>query len=197
LNDNAFAELIANNLKESRALFTFEFLTNAIKYTFPDNYNEILNDLVRLITFDALTGNNDRHFYNWGIITNTKKDKQVPKFAPIYDSARGLFWNESDDNIKIIKKNLKSNNRFETYLKNACPRISVEGNSKINHFGLIDYLKNNNEHYKLIIEEIASVENEKNVYNMLNKEFLRFFISERNELILLLLKERFKKVRGE
>ncbi|HEY5325438.1 MAG TPA: HipA domain-containing protein [Mucilaginibacter sp.] len=197
LNDNAFAELIANNLKESRALFTFEFLTNAIKYTFPDNYNEILNDLVRLITFDALTGNNDRHFYNWGIITNTKKDKQVPKFAPIYDSARGLFWNESDDNIKIIKKNLKSNNKFETYLKNACPRISVEGNSKINHFGLIDYLKNNNEHYKLIIEEIASVENEKNVYNMLNKEFLRFFISERNELILLLLKERFKKVRGE
>jgi len=195
LNDNALAKEIADNQKESRELFTFEFLTKAIKHSFPDNYNELLNDLVRLITFDAIAGNNDRHFYNWGVITNTKKDKQTPKLAPIYDSARGLFWNESDDNIKTIKNNLKSNNRFETYLKNACPRISIEGNSKINHFGLIDYLKNNNEHYKFIIEDIASIENEKLVYNMLNKEFERFFIKERNELILLLLKDRFKKVR--
>jgi hypothetical protein len=120
---------------------------------------------------------------------------EMPKIAPIYDSARGLFWNESDGNIKIIKKNLKSNNRFETYIKNASPRISIEGNSKINHFGLINYLKNNNEHYRLIIEEIACVENENQVNNMLNKEFERFFITERNELILLLFKDRFKRVR--
>lgn len=197
LNDDAFAEEIANNQKESRELFTFEFLTNAIKYVFPNNFNELLDDLVRLITFDAIIGNNDRHFYNWGVITNTKKNKQIPQLAPIYDSARGLFWNESDDNIKIIKANLKSNNRFETYLKNACPRISIEGNSKINHFGLIDYLKNNNEHYKVIIENMASFSNEKLIYCMLKKEFERFFITERNEMILLLLKERFKKVRGE
>lgn len=197
LNDNVLAEQIANNQKESRELFTFEFLAKAIEHTFPEHFQSILDDLIGLIAFDAITGNNDRHFYNWGVITNTKKNKQTPKLAPVYDSARGLFWNESDDNIKIIKRNLKSNNRFATYLKNACPRISIEGNSKINHFGLIDYLKNNNARYKVIIEGIASFENEKLVYNVFNKEFRRFFIEERNELILLLLKERFKIVRGE
>jgi hypothetical protein len=99
LDDKDLAAQIANNKKTSRQLFTFEFICEAIRYVFPEVCESLITDLVRMIAFDAIVGNNDRHFYNWGVINTVKKMGKPPKFAPIYDSARGLMWNESEQNI--------------------------------------------------------------------------------------------------
>lgn len=196
LNDLALAAEIANDPKDSRELFTFEFICKAIQTIFDAFAEEIISDLVRLITFDAITGNNDRHFYNWGVIRNIKRSGASPKLAPIYDSARGLFWNESDEQLERILENHQQNGkRVEKYLNNAQPRISVEGDSKINHFGLISFLKEHQPGFRVIIENIASEENEKKVIAMLKQEFFRYFSEERQKLILIILAERFKKVR--
>ncbi|QPH40511.1 HipA domain-containing protein [Pedobacter endophyticus] len=197
LEDMTFAEEIANDRATSRELFTFQFIEKAMAAKFGSHCNNLIRELVKMITFDAIAGNNDRHFYNWGVITNIKKISEVPRFAPFYDSARGFLWNRRDD---FMVNNLRAMNsggkKIEHYIENACPRISIDGNSEINHFGLISYLKNYKDEFRVIIADMASVDNEKKVIEMLRKNFFGFFISERCELIEYIVQQRFKKVRG-
>ena len=46
----------------SRDLFTLQFVERAVTKAFPKERDAILGDLVRLLLFDAMVGNNDRHF---------------------------------------------------------------------------------------------------------------------------------------
>jgi hypothetical protein len=196
LEDMIMAEQIANDRTTSRELFTFEFIEKAMEAKFGTFSGDLMNDLVKMIAFDAIAGNNDRHFYNWGVITNVKKINEVPRLAPLYDSARGLLWNFTD--ASIIKNlhllNSKSK-KIEKYIEEACPRISIDGNSSINHFGLIAYLKNYKPEFSVIIMEMCSEKNEDKVVRMLEKKFFQFFIPERSKLIEYIVKQRFKKVR--
>lgn len=197
LNDMDLAAEIANEKKTSRELFTFQFIEKAIVAKFDGQTKTLMTEIVKMIVYDGLVGNNDRHFYNWGVITNTKKLNTQPRFAPIYDSARGLLWNSSDE---WIRNNLgamsRGGKKVERYINDACPRISIEDNSEIDHFGLIGYLKNYSSEYDVIIKEMSSPENEERILEMLKKEFFPFFIVERCKLIEYIVKERFKKIRG-
>ncbi|MEZ5058465.1 MAG: HipA domain-containing protein [Saprospiraceae bacterium] len=58
----------------TRELITFKFTCQAIEFSFPLESERIINSFLRLLLFDALVGNNDRHFYNWGVITNIRKN---------------------------------------------------------------------------------------------------------------------------
>lgn len=196
LDDMEFAAEIANEKTTSRELFTFEFIQNAIEFKFKEEGDGLIKELVKMIGFDGLVGNNDRHFYNWGVIANTKKAGATPRMAPIYDSARGLLWNNSDEwIIKNLNLMGKGGKKVEKYIKFASPRISIDGDSEINHIGLIKYLKNLNEEFRVIIDELASESNETRVLGMLKREFFCFFIPERCKLIEHIVKERFKSIR--
>lgn len=197
LNDIDLAKEIANDQRTSRQLFTFEFISKAIEHKFESECEGILVELVKLVTFDALVGNNDRHFYNWGVIVSKKKASGKPRFAPIYDSARGLLWNLSEESIVKYRDGQKSNGRqFVRYIENAYPRISIEGNHDINHFDLVGYLKKiDNNKYRDTVEELCTQEREQTVYNMLKQEFFPMFSEVRSEMVLKIIQERFKKVR--
>ena len=82
----------------SQELFTLQFIEKSVEYSFAFKKEEILHDLVKLLLFDAFVGNNDRHFYNWGVVRSMKQDF-LPYFSPVYDTARGLFWNESEQKL--------------------------------------------------------------------------------------------------
>ena len=140
-----FAKEIAEHKSTSRELFTFEFIKDAIRAVFPESFENLILELVKMVTFDALAGNNDRHFYNWGVIDTKKKTSKLPTFAPVYDSARGLYWNHDDENIKQILN--QSGKKVVNYIEEASPRISIEGNTKANHFQLIDFIKRHNKEY--------------------------------------------------
>lgn len=193
LGDMLMAEEIAKHKPTARELFTFEFIRDSIRSVFPQCFENLIVELVKMITFDALAGNNDRHFYNWGVIDTKKKTSKLPTFAPVYDSARGLLWNYSDENIKKIYT--QGGKKIVSYIEDACPRISIEDNKQANHFQLIDFIKRFNIEYKDIIEELASVGNEAKVLKMLMTEFYPFFSNERAELITQIVRLRFKKVR--
>lgn len=197
LGDPKLAEEIAKDKNTSRDLFTFEFIRDAIRSVYADCCDDIINDLVRMIAFDAIVGNNDRHFYNWGIIDTKKKTKKKPKFAPLYDSARGLLWNESDKNLVNHYKNFTgSGKKIVNYVNRAYPRISIENDKQANHFILLDYLKHQHKDFEQIIYDLSSEENERKVLMMVKKEFYPFFTKERSELVSLILQNRFKIVRG-
>jgi hypothetical protein len=121
----------------ARDLFTLQFTREALKFTFPYQWEEILNKLVKMLLYDALVGNNDRHFYNWGVVRHIES-KHEPYFSPIYDTARGLFWNEPEKKVKAL---LTDKNRLNSYLRKYCknsrPKIGWEETKNINHFKLV------------------------------------------------------------
>jgi hypothetical protein len=197
LNDRAFAEAIANDRVSARELFTFELIAKALDNRFKSHSLEIKKELVKMIVFDSLLGNNDRHFYNWGVITNTKKTIKKPIFAPVYDSARGLFWNLSDENIVDIynKKQTGNSKRVQNYAKKASPRISCENNKEANHFELVGYLKSCDKEYLKIANNLSSKEMEKKVISEFRRNYSKFFIKERQLLIEELISIRFEQTR--
>lgn len=196
INDMDMAKQIANQKVTSRQLFTFEFISKAMTSKFGEQAPDLIRQLVKMIIFDGLVGNNDRHFYNWGVITNTKRKSTLPRFAPLYDSARGLLWNSSDD---WVVHNLKAmaigGMKVSHYIDKACPRISTENDNEINHFGLIAYIKNYSADFAVIVEQLSSVDNQERIIEMLKRDFFGFFIPERCILLEHIIKERFKKVR--
>lgn len=196
LEDIEFAKKVANDKKSARELFSFEFISEAIKTIFPNNHEHLLTELVKLIVFDAITGNNDRHFYNWAVIRPIKKSGKSPYFAPIYDSARGLMWNWSD---KALKKHLKNyeqgGKKIDKYINKASPRISIEGNANINHFDLVAHIYTQHTKYQETINELLSFNNQQSVLKMYNETFAKFFINERNQLVKLIINTRFNNLR--
>jgi hypothetical protein len=197
LEDMELASEIAKHKPSARELFTFEFIREAIHVVFPKAYETILTGLVKMIAFDAIVGNNDRHFYNWGVIDTKKKTGKLPTFAPLYDSARGLLWNFSDQNvINYLQNYTDGGKKIVNYLQDACPRISIESNRQANHFELVEFVKRNNAEHKKIINNLASEETEEKVIKMLSKDFYPLLIPERRKLIEIILENRFKTVRS-
>lgn len=196
LDDHQMAKEIANNRKTSRELFTFEFICKAIEYVFREAKDQLIRDLVKMITFDAIVGNNDRHFYNWGVVNNVKQGQKMPKFAPIYDSARGLMWNESEDNIvKHLTHSRFEGKKLINYIEQAKPRISIEGDSNVNHFMLIRFIKGLDYEFYAIVAGLVSETNERKVLKMLSEDVFGYFSKERRDVVSLILRERFRMLR--
>ena len=107
----------------SQELLTFNFVKEAIENIFPNYAEEIVGELINMLIFDALVGNNDRHFFNWGVIRHLKENRR-PYFSPIYDTARGLFWNYSDKRLLELTKNSDQKaERIASYNNKTKPKI--------------------------------------------------------------------------
>lgn len=195
LEDHKFAQEIADDPEEARQLFHFEFISEAIEALFPDQAEQLLKQLVHILAFDCLLGNNDRHFYNWGVIYNMNKGTPI-RIAPIYDSSRGLFWNFTDDNIKkqAVKK-LGLDKFIETYAMKTTPRMTCDENSAVNHFELIKHITSNNLSYRGIVEELASPEKEHLAVQALHLHAGPLLSEYRIAAITKLLSLRFLKTR--
>lgn len=139
-NDKDFIEEIERQGKE-REFINVQVFNDALRFTFPGNYEEIFKSFVKMLLFDALVGNNDRHFYNYGVIRDlTSREK--PRFSPVYDTARGLFWNVGEKQLVSLYKNYAQCEQYiQKYTKQSMPKISWEGYSNINHFDMVRLIK--------------------------------------------------------
>lgn len=192
LDDMAFVELASQRKRRAitRELFTFQYTEEAIKAIFPTQQRSILEAFVKMLIYDALVGNNDRHFYNWGVITDLF-GKITPRFSPIYDTARGLFWNESESKISEY---LQSSEKLEKYIQKTSPRIGWDGSNGLNHFELIKKLFSQDQRYCDTCTNLLTAETEKQLMTLLNLEFARLFSAERLELIKRCIKLRIGKL---
>lgn len=196
--DRDFVYEVNRDKKRRRRIFTFQVVEDAIRHVYPQKEKKILENLIKLITFDAIVGNNDRHFYNWGLIGNIMSfQSQNVTFSPIYDSARALLWNYTEGKISEMYKKLQySNNPVNPYIKKSKPRISFGGNPKANHFELIQYLSSYNKTYQKIIKDLITVEKENYVIEELKKEIFLLFCEKRSILTEMILRKRFEKLRS-
>ncbi|WP_286732638.1 MULTISPECIES: HipA domain-containing protein [Sphingobacterium] len=192
------AIMIANDKNQARKHFTFEFVKDAIRLVFPNAFEPLMKEFVKMLVFDAIVGNNDRHFYNWGVKRSINSIEKMITFAPLYDSARGLMWNLSEENIKKYLVNYDTNGGtlFSKYLTNSCPRISIDANKTVNHFDLVEFLKNYSNENSSIVCELISEVNERKILTLLNEEIFIYFTEERKRIITLVIEKRFEILRS-
>jgi len=191
LNDRTFVEEIERQ-HLSPDFFTVQFTQTTLKHFFSEDYESLMIDFIKLLVFDALIGNNDRHFYNWGIIRNIL-GKQKPIFSPIFDTARGLFWNDHEEKINDI---VSDKERFDLFIKkyseSSTPKIGWEGSGKLNHFELVEKLMTlpfviNCE----ILKGLCSDSKLHLVFSMIDDEFQSLMSNERKQLIKSCLTYRY------
>jgi hypothetical protein len=194
LNDKAFVEEIEAK-KQSPDFFTVQFTEETLMHFFYDDSESLMQDFLKLLVFDALIGNNDRHFYNWGIIRNIL-DYEKPKFSPIYDTARGLFWNDHEDKLQRILNNEKNiDNYITNYCESSTPKIGWDNCQKVNHFDLISKIKAHRSSFDC--NNFLDLCNEDNLYKtfkMIDLEFSDLMSEERIFLIKKCLQYRFDRL---
>ncbi len=178
----------------ARRFFTFQFAEQAICHMFPDDSQLILENFVKMLIYDALTGNNDRHFYNWGVIKHIE-NKKKPIFAPVFDSARGLLWNKPESKlINWLGHPKQLNDKIVKYSDESKPKIGWDGLNDLNHFDLINKIFSQDSRYKNICQQLINAENLDKVIKLLESEFVKLYTNDRLNLMKKCLIYRFERL---
>ena len=161
-----------------------------------------ISTIAKILLFDALIGNSDRHHSNWGI-TETKGFLSVEKgvfpvnamtLSPLYDNGSSLcsYINESD-----IETILKDKIRYESII-NTKSKSAIGWNNlrPIRHFELIKNLRNEyyDETVKFVInikkniteqsiDTILSNFHDNIISSQMKKLLKKFIIDRRNRII--------------
>ena len=132
-----------------------------------------ISEIFKLIIFDALIGNSDRHHSNWGL--QPKFEENIPNIlnhylglCPLYDNGSSLCSYVNEDEIDLI---LKDNMRFEALI-NTKSKSAIGWNDirPIKHFKLIKELKDNYYNSSIRYVEIIKIKlTDDNIKMLLNK----------------------------
>lgn len=142
-----------------------------------------------MLLFDALIGLHDRHHGNWGIITSLGSS---PRFAPFYDNARALFWNDNDSKMSDY---LRDHAMLVAYVNWSLPQMRFEnGATKENHFDLIKRIADYNPSYRSIMSEILMRYSQERVKSLLDSEFSQLMSKDRRLAIVACLISRHEKL---
>ena len=177
---------------KSRDLITFEFINDAIEEVFPNEHQNIMDALVKMIIFDSLIGNKDRHFYNYGVIVSLK-NQNSPKFSPIYDTARGFFWNESDSALerKYFDGTKINSQKLDKYINHSIPKIGWNEISIKNHFELVNLILDYNPRYVNIADNLIQDSKFLDLKDVLKREVKNFYSQKRYTIMEKCLELRF------
>ncbi|MDX1919076.1 MAG: HipA domain-containing protein [Candidatus Caenarcaniphilales bacterium] len=157
-------------------------LSNIIEAT--SHIPESQNHWIKLLLFDALIGNTDRHDENWGIIISDGKSR----FTPIYDNGIALGWREKDD--KLAKFN------FETFFRKFKYKLRLNEESLLKPADLIglyekekdqmkEFLRQYNRDYlnswlnRALYDLNSSITEEESRLSPLRAEFICRFLEDR------------------
>lgn len=166
--------------KIEREYFSFQMTCEAIRDAFPKHEIKIVRGLVEMLAFDALIGHNDRHPYNWGVIVPLRKNRP-PRFSPVYDTARALFWNKGETYITRVLTDKRP--LLESYVNKCNPPLGWDGETNVDFFRLIGLIWNGFERYRSNIEKFLASEPLVQSILTLDKEFNLLMSAERRELI--------------
>jgi len=116
-----------------------------IKKTLDELDTNLFKDFIKIMVFDALVGEQDRHEENWGI----ERIEGKYKLSPLYDNGCNLLRNFKDETY--AQAYYSGTKDFDAYINKSKTIIYKEDNKKqYRHFELIEYL---NENYHDIVQK--------------------------------------------
>lgn len=121
--------------KQARKYIYLEDIEAAMASVYPEEHSDLVFGLHKMLLFDAWTGCQDRHLFNWGVIETSHKRKGTARIAPCFDSARGLFWWEKETKLKRKYHGPKNHPSRQKYISDSKSEIGVNGGS-CDHFDL-------------------------------------------------------------
>lgn len=101
--------------KEEQRFYSIDFVIDLLKMFVGADFEGVFPSFIDMLIFDALIGSMDRHVQNWGVLETLTKPARY-RFAPIFDSARALLWNASEDQVKVLTNDHKA---FKAHLDRA------------------------------------------------------------------------------
>ncbi len=156
-------------------------------------------EILKMVIFDILIGNSDRHHSNWGInyrIIEDEYNNSIELYdglCPLYDNGSSLCAYEDNNDIEIFfKDKIKFEALINTKSKSA---IGWENTRPIRQFELLKNIKDN--YYDLTIDFIKCIYeniNEKSVRNILEQFDNNIISSRMKDLIKLFILERKKRI---
>lgn len=176
---DAVAYIKENNEKRSK-FYTLENIKKCL-----DKLDEqLFYQFLKIMIFDALVGEQDRHEENWGI---TRRNKNY-ELSPLYDNGcnllREFYKNENAEKYYIGQKS------FDSYIRRSKTLIYREDGKKYGHFELIKYL------YKIypneVKKEISNLKRltDSSIENIVNKIPDNIITTKHKEYIIVYLKTR-------
>jgi hypothetical protein len=134
---HAKGELDNIQRSQEQEFYSVDFVLKTIEEYCGGDGPSVIDKFVEMLMFDALVGSNDRHPQNWGVIRASKTQGGY-RLAPIFDTARALLWNTSDD--KLLKFQ-KDEQLLRNHIARAKPIVGPErtflkakGTKSCNHF---------------------------------------------------------------
>lgn len=127
-------DIVAYLNKDTKERNSYYTISN-IKSVLDDIDTDLFKNFIKIMIFDALIGEQDRHEENWGIT-----EKQGKSFiSPLYDNGDSLL--REFRNISNAQKYYDGIKDFNAYIERSQTIIYKEDNkSKYKHFELIKYL---------------------------------------------------------
>lgn len=180
--------------KSSYAQYTFGFVCEALKHK---ELDEHINTFIKILVFDSIFGNSDRHQGNWGFIQTRemtacdessgssplfrffKRNKQerptevmqtMSRMAPIYDSGCCLGRELSEERLCEI---LGDDSKLKKYILNGQAELRPDssGGKKKTHYELLEYISSVDSQYekyiKNVVKEIKSRYSESKLRNII------------------------------
>ena len=183
--------------KKQEALFyTLENMCLILDTLYPSNAQQLKFNFFKMIAFDAFVGAPDRHAMNWGILIPIGGEERLATYAPIFDTARGLFREMSDEHLQRRVEKLGRSSFITTYANKSGPIFSTAANQNHNHFTLIEWIfLNCTQNEKDAIITVLDAVDLRKIERMLQRNFRRIVTQFRISMILDLLRFRIEVLR--
>ena len=188
------------NLKDKKAekdLYTIENMVHILRWFCgtESNCSAIFQGFGRMLAFDAFVGAPDRHALNWGLVRSVKDRDSDLEFARLFDTARGLFRELSDEVLSERVVRATDDSYLKKYAENSAPIFGIGTSKKISHFDLIEYaLMTYPKELASPICKFLKVIQVRNIEIMLQRRFRRIISQTRIQCIARLLDYRFKRL---
>ena len=152
---------------------------------------ELLSGFARMLTFDAFVGAQDRHALNWGVLQPLTGGGDV-RFAPLFDTARGLFREHTDSKLRDIEAAGHTEAKIRDYAARSRPVFGAGRRNITNHFELLDVAIEcfPTELGHTIRTFVRSI-NVPDIKRMLQRRFRRIVTPIRLDFIVRLLQHRY------
>lgn len=183
--DAPHTDIVAYLNKDAKERKNFYTISN-IKSVLDDINTDLFKDFIKIMVFDALIGEQDRHEENWGITEKNGKSF----ISPLYDNGDSLLREfKNPQNAQKYYDGLKD---FNAYINRSRTIIYKDNNkTKFKHFELIEYLYKNYSQYVIPeINNLNKLTNEiiKDLVNRIPDELLT--TEHKKYIIMYLIKRR-------
>lgn len=179
---------IKRNNEERKQFYTLENIKKCLDELNPNLFYQFL----KIMIFDALVGEQDRHEENWGII---RKDR-IYRLSPLYDDGCNLLREfHKEENAQKYYSGEKD---FNAYINRSKTLIYKKDGSRYKHFELIEYLyKKYPKQIKIEIINLKKLTNQKiedivnkipdNIITEKHKEYIIKYIKIRKQILLRII----------